>query len=312
MRDLVNSQLQDYACESKMISDKQFACKNFSSCNVDEWKWAIDNKKLTVAAFLDLRKAFQVMNHRILLNKLKNAGITGTAIQWFVSYLTDRKQYVCCNGYSSDVLSVKEGVPQGSVLGPTLFSIYYDSVHSVITNSSCKLFADDTEIHSSVSDIGSAVDNVNEDLVSIEKWLKENEMVTHPKKSEVMKIGSRPALMNTGDVVIKLNNQILKEVSTYKYFGVLLDNQLIWKDHLLYICKRIYPKLSLLNRLSSFLPRYVLLNIYKQTILPILDYGCIVWLDCVVKGCLKNLKGFKSSNENNTQSGQKSLLARHA
>ena len=280
MRDLVNSQLQDYACESKMISDKQFACKNFSSCNVDEWKWAIDNKKLTVAAFLDLRKAFQVMNHRILLNKLKNAGITGTAIQWFVSYLTDRKQYVCCNGYSSDVLSVKEGVPQGSVLGPTLFSIYYDSVHSVITNSSCKLFADDTEIHSSVSDIGSAVDNVNEDLVSIEKWLKENEMVTHPKKSEVMKIGSRPALMNTGDVVIKLNNQILKEVSTYKYFGVLLDNQLIWKDHLLYICKRIYPKLSLLNRLSSFLPRYVLLNIYKQTILPILDYGCIVWLDC--------------------------------
>ena len=192
---------------------------------------------------------------------MKNAGITGTAIQWFVSYLTDRKQYVCCNGYSSNVLSVKEGVPQGSVLGPTLFSIYYDSVHSVITNSRCKLFADDTEIHSSVSDIGSAVDNVNEDLVSIEKWLKENEMVMHLKKSEVMKIGSRPALMNTGDVVIKLNNQILKEVSTYKYLGVLLDNQLIWKDHLLYICKRIYPKLSLLNRVSSFLPRYVLLNI---------------------------------------------------
>ena len=83
---------------------------------------------------------------------------------------------------------MKQGVPQGSVLGPTLFSIYYDSVHSVITNSSCKLFADDTEIHSSVSIIGSTVDNVNEDLVSIEKWLKENEMVVHPKKSEVMNI----------------------------------------------------------------------------------------------------------------------------
>ena len=204
------------------------------------------------------------MNHRILLNKLKYAGITGTDVQWFEIYLTDRKQYVCWNGYSSDVLSMKQGAPQGSALGPTLFSIYYDSIHSVITN----------------SDIGSAVDNVNEDLVSVEKWLKENEMVAHPKKSEVTKIGSPPALMNTGDVVIKLNNQILKEVSTYKYLGVLLDNQLIWKDHLLYICKRIYPKLSLLNKVSSFLPRYVLLNIYKQTILPILDYGCIVWLDC--------------------------------
>ena len=105
-------------------------------------------------------------------------------------------------------------------------------------------------------------------------------MVAHPKKSEVMKIGSHPALKNIGDVVIKLNNQILKEVSTYKHLGVLLDNQLIWKDHPLYICKtRIYPKLSLLNRVALFLPGYVLLNIYKQTILPILDYGCIVWLD---------------------------------
>ena len=125
--DFANSQLQDYACESKMISDKQFAYKKFLSCNValilpvDEWKWAIDNKKLTVAAFLDLRKAFDVMNHRILLNKLKNAGITGTAIQWFESYLTDRKQYVCWNGYSSDVLSVKQGVPQGPSPWPNTF-----------------------------------------------------------------------------------------------------------------------------------------------------------------------------------------------
>ena len=185
--DFANSQLQDYACESKMISEKQFAYKKFLSCNValillvDEWKWAIDNKKLTVAAFLDLRKAFDVMNHRILLNKLKNAGITGTAIQWFESYLTDRKQYVCWNGYSSDVLSVKQGVPQGSVLGPTLFSIYYDIVHSVITNSSCKLSADDIEINSSDSNIGSAVDNVNEDLVSVEKWLKKMKWSRTPR-----------------------------------------------------------------------------------------------------------------------------------
>ena len=253
---LANLQLQDYACESKMISDKQFAYKKFSSCNValilliDEWKWAIDNKQLTVAAFLDLRKAFDVINHRLLLSKLKNGGISGMAIQWLESYLKDRKQYVCWNGYCSDVLSVEHGVPQGSVLGPTLFSIYYDSVQSVITNSSCRLFADDTEIHSSNSIISRAVENVNEDLVSVEKWLIENEMVAHPKKSEVMKIGSRPALMNAGDVVVNLNSQIPKEVSAYKYLGVLMDTLLTWNKHLSYICKRVYPKLCLLNRTS--------------------------------------------------------------
>jgi hypothetical protein len=131
---LANLQLQDYACERKMITDKQFAYKKLSSCNValillvDEWKWAIDNKQLTVAAFLDLRKAFDVINHRLLLSKLKNGGISGMAIQLLESYPKDRKQYVCWNGYCSDVLSVEHGVSQGSVLGPTLFSIYYDSV----------------------------------------------------------------------------------------------------------------------------------------------------------------------------------------
>ena len=126
-----------------------------------------------------------------MLSKLKNGGISGMAIQLLESYPKDRKQYVCWNGYCSDVLSVEHGVPQGSVLGQTLFSIYYDSVQSVITNSSCRLFADDTEIHSSNSNISRAVENVNDDLVSVQKWLIENEMVAHLKKSEVLKIGSR-------------------------------------------------------------------------------------------------------------------------
>ena len=94
--------------------------------------------------------------------------------------------------------------------------------------------------------------------MSVEKWLIENEMVAHPKKSEVMKIGSRPSLMDAGDVVVNLNSQILKEVTAYKYLGVLMDTLLTWNEHLSYICKRVYPKLCLLNRTSSFLPRYVL------------------------------------------------------
>ena len=122
-----DSQLKEYAENNNLISDNQFAYRRFSSCNialirlVDDWKWAIDNKKVTIACFLDLRKAFDIINHEILLLKLKNAGIIGTPLVCFTSYLNGRKQYVCCNGYSSDVMNVEYGVPQGSVLGPTAF-----------------------------------------------------------------------------------------------------------------------------------------------------------------------------------------------
>ena len=175
---------------------------------------------------------------------------------------------------------MKHVVPQDSVLGPALFSIQYNSIHSAVKHSSCTLFADDTEIYSSDSNISRAVDNVNEDLVCVEKWLVENEMVAHPGKFEAMKIGSRPALKNTEDVVINLNSHKLNEVNTYKYLGVHMDRLLTWNDHFSHMRKKFYPKLCLLNRTSSFLPRHVLLSIYKQTILPFLDYGCIVWLDC--------------------------------
>lgn len=168
-----------------------------------------------------------------------------------------------------------------SLVGPTLFSIHYNSVLSVVKHSNCMLFADDTEMHSSDTNISHAVENVNEDLVCVEKWLVENEMVAHPGKSEVMKIGSRPALKNTTDVVINYNSHKLKEVNTYKYLGVHMDSLLTWNDHFSHMHKKVYPKLCLLNRISSFLPRHVLLSIYKLiTIMPILDYGCIVWMDC--------------------------------
>ena len=135
---------------------------------------------------------------------------------------------------------MEHGVPQGSVLGPTLFSIHYNSIHSAVKHSSCTLFADDTEIYSSDSNINRAVDIVNEDLVRVEKWLVENEMVAHPGKSEVMEIGYRPALKNTEDVVINLNSHKLNEVNTYKYLGVHMDRLLTWNDHFSHMRKNVY------------------------------------------------------------------------
>ena len=176
----------EYANQTNLISMNQFAYRKNSSCLValllliDQWKWAIDRKSITVAAFLDLRKAFDVINHDILLSKLDKAGITGTSYNWFKSYLTERKQFVTYKETHSEVMDLNYGVPQGSVLGPSLFSIHFDGVSSSIKLSNCTLYADDTELHASDCIAASAAASVNCDLVNIDKWLSSNHMVPNP------------------------------------------------------------------------------------------------------------------------------------
>ena len=151
-----------------------------------------------------------------------------------------------------------------------------------VEHSSCTLFADDTEIHSVDKDVTSAVVCVNQDLAHIDMWLKENEMVAHPEKSNFMLLGSRPALRAAIDtnVDIYLQDQRLNKVDSYKYLGVYVDRNLSWDYHIKYISQRVYPKLRMLNRISSFLSQDILLLIYKHTILPIMDNGSMTWLDC--------------------------------
>ena len=166
---------------------------------------------------MDLRKAFDVINNDILLSKLDKAGITGTSYNWFKSYLTDRKQFVTYKENQSEVMDLNYGVPQGSVLGPSLFSIHFDGVSSSIKLSNCTLYADDTELHASDCIAASAAASVNCDLVNIDKWLSSNHMVPNLDKSLVMKIGSIPALKSSEAIDVRLRNQRLKEVTSAKY-----------------------------------------------------------------------------------------------
>ena len=140
------------------------------------------------------------------------------------------------------------------------------------------LYADDTELHASDCTAASAAASVNCYLVTIDKWLSSNHMVPNPDKSLVMKIGSISALKSSE--VIDVRNQRLKEVTTAKYHGVHVDSALSWNDQLTKLCTEIYPILCFLNRLSHFLSHETLLKICKQIILPTIDYGSIIWIDC--------------------------------
>ena len=107
---------------------------------------ALDNKSLAIGVFIDFQKAFDTVNHEILLNKLNHYGIRGCINEWFKSYLKDRKQFVSIDGFNSSEAILKHGVPQGSVLGPLLFLIYINDLNQAIKNCLTYHFADDTNL----------------------------------------------------------------------------------------------------------------------------------------------------------------------
>lgn len=227
-----------------------------------------------------MQKAFDIIDHDILLNKLRNLGCGVSEINWFASYLKQRHQYVLSNGVHSDLQVLTRGVPQGSVLGPSLFCLYFNSIVDTLDESLSTLYADDTEIHCSNSSFTIAQDTVNNQLVQIDRWLNQNKMIANTKKTKAMTIASRPALKKVSGLQLFLNNKSIEEVTTFNYLGLRINNFLSWNDQVSTLCQRIYPKLQFLNRVSAFLPKHITLRIYKQTILPILDYCCIVWHDC--------------------------------
>ena len=146
-------------------------------------KDSIDKKQFGCRIFIDLKKAFDTVNHEILLRKLEHYGIRGAALKWFESYLTNRKQYVFYNGVSSDIKNVTCGVPQGSVLGPLLFLLYINDLPNISDKLTFFLFADDTNIYYESTDLEELEKTVNEELKKLSLWLNINRLALNVAKT---------------------------------------------------------------------------------------------------------------------------------
>ena len=146
-------------------------------------KESIDNGTFGCCIFVDLQKAFDTVNHTILLKKLEHYGVRGNVLNWFSSYLCNRKQYVSVNGATSDQLTITCGVPQGSVLGPLLFLIYINDLPSVSRFLSFCLFADDTNIYFNSRDLLTLQKVMNRELKKVKKWLDANQLALNIEKT---------------------------------------------------------------------------------------------------------------------------------
>ena len=186
------NRLLEFLESYKILTNSQFGFRKLHSTFMalmtlmDRLITSLENDEHVIGIFLDFSKAFDTVDHVILLNKLSHYGIRGSALKWFESYLSNRKQYVTYNGISSLTKTVKCGVPQGSILGPLLFLIYINDLCSVCKHTFPILFADDTNLFSSGKEIEALEANINSELSHISTWLKVNKLSLNIKKTHYM------------------------------------------------------------------------------------------------------------------------------
>ena len=236
----------------------------------------LDNKRLGCGIFIDLQKAFDTVNHRILLSKLEHYGVRGCALEWFGSYLSDRKQYVSVNGSNSDVLSITCGVPQGSVLDPLLFLIYINDLPNASKKLTFYLFADDTNIYYECNDLPNLVKIVNKELRLVKKWLDANKLSLNIDKTNYI-IFHSSSVKVPSDSDIKIGKKHIKRVKFVKFLGLLLDEHLIWRYHLSELSKKLARTCGMFFKIRNLLPLDVLICLYNALFLSFLQYGLVVW-----------------------------------
>ncbi len=242
----------------------------------------MDNGQLSGIVFLDIRKAFDSIDHNILLHKLKDQfGVSDIELKWFESYLNNREQVCIVNNSMSSSKRIVSGVPQGSILGPLLFLLYINDLPDCLQKTSPYLYADDTQICCSSNSLIELTENLNHDLSRIGDWLSRNKLQHHPTKTKIMFIGSKHHINSTTfDHPVMLNNQRIPRVHSFTCLGLDLDENLNWNSHIQAICKRVGAGLGTLRRIKPFVPITTLQTIYRALIQPYFDYCSPIWGVC--------------------------------
>ena len=228
---------------------------------VDDLKLSMTANQFSVLVLLDFSKAFDTIDHAILLSKLGTKfGFESCAVQLLKSYLSDRSQYVEFNNLKSETISLTCGVPQGSILGPLLFSLFINDLPSILNDVNYHMYADDFQIYAScnVQNKCSLIDLINQNIASIVVWSKENGLQLNAKKTQTLKVCRKSLLCQLIDLPkIIVDTTVIEYSDVVKSLGLIMDQHLDFHSHVNNICKTIYGGLHSLNRLRSSTPLQV-------------------------------------------------------
>jgi hypothetical protein len=286
---IVFNQMYAYLTSNNLLYDSQHGFRMEHSTEtaslefIDKIYMSLDNGFTPLALFLDLSKAFDTLDHDILLSKLDYYGISGNEHLWFKNYLKDRQQFTMYSEINSDLLPLNTGVPQGSILGPLLFLIYVNDINYASDFFDMLLYADDTTLVTPLcaSNLRSITPNLNDELCKIYDWLCLNRLSLNVKKTKYMvfRYPQRSFLPSDYPDLILANTPI-ERVEQFDFLGLTISETLSWLPHISKISIKIAKAIGILNRLKNILPTNVLILIYNSLINSHISYCVLAWGFC--------------------------------
>jgi hypothetical protein len=275
-------QLNEFAMDNNIIRDYQSGFRTNHSCEtaiqfvLNSWRISLSENKVVVAVFIDLKRAFEVIDRKCLIEKMKGYGFQGKVLIWISSYLDSRKQIVKFNKEMSTAKSCNFGVPQGAVLGPFFFNMFINDIGNCLQKCKIHLYADDAVIYYEGHDINEITDVVSTDLCNIEKWLDMNKLIINASKTKGMVICAPTVRFKNqveiNQIELKIKNVHIEIIKEMKYLGVIIDNELNFKSYGKEVLKKIARKVGLLRRVAGSLKMETKIKVYQAIVAPHIDF----------------------------------------
>ena len=281
----VSDSLTVYLNENNLLHKTQSGFRSHHSCETalnfmtDSWLNALDKGEMIGVVLVDFKKAFDLVDHDILLTKLELYGIKNETLHWFKSYLSQRQQQVSISNTLSSFRPVSCGVPQGSILGPLLFLLFINDLPLYTSIVFTDMYADDTTLYYVHTSQEAIERNLQIALNELSNWCKNNGMVLNTLKTKVMLITTKQKRngLNKDGIELKYNDDPLQSIANDKILGVFVDNNLSWSEHVKHISKKIASNVWLLSKIKMFLSQEHRIQFYKSYIQPHIDFCNIVW-----------------------------------
>ena len=276
---LIHEQLMKFLLENSLIADNQFGfMPNRSTTDAILGKTTVlynarNKREYAATLYLDLRKAFDTVDHALLLIKLKGFGLSENTLKWFKNYLESRHQCTLANGKKSTAGNVPCGVPQGSIMGPLLFIIYVNSIITTIENAHVHMYADDLAVTVTGKDVGRIKNILQVETEKIGNWCSKNKLTVNTDKTVVMWNYSTRNTPHLVGMDIDLLGKRLKRVNTFNYLGVIIDTNLSLIPQAKKIINLMQVRLAQLKRIRPTMDNELSLKIYKLMVQPIMDYA---------------------------------------
>ena len=283
METIVQTQLQSYLLKNNLLSDRQFGFRpHHSTADVltilsQHWSNALDRGSEVCLITMDIKGAFDKVWHKGLCSKLKGKGVKGDLLTWIEAYLDNRSLKVVLSGQSSTAMSINASVPQGSVLGPLMFSVFIDDLEDCCENP-LYLYADDSTLFCEIkspSQADAVCASLNRDLENVKLWADKWKVTFEPSKCKVLIISRK---RKPTKIDLYFDNKKLTEVDCLEILGVTVDNKLTWNKHINNISSRAGQRLGALRRIAPKLDVCGRATVYKAQIRSVMEYASLCWM----------------------------------